>query len=233
MKTAAVFIHGMWSTSKRMEFWRTRLSQSMEAHAINLDRGNIYNPSDEKTLSDLVTQTERFLEWITADQLLLTGHSLGGMIVQKLKKDNRIKKRILAAPVLPKEIFGIDNFTQVFALLGELNQVVRSTVKPTAFWAKRLVFNAHEALGLKWDYKELVPQWRKVFEEVLLGISVPSLENTHIFVGSKDLITPERAQKKLAKYHNATFKSFPGHDHGSICQAEEVADYIVQLAHSE
>lgn len=75
-----------------------------------------------------------------------------------------------------------------------------------------------------------MPQWRKVFEEVLLGVSVPSLENTHIFVGSKDLITPPRAQRRLAAYHNATFKIFPGHDHCSICQADEVADYIVQLA---
>lgn len=87
MKTAAVFIHGMWSTSKRMEFWRSRLAQRMEAHAINLDRGNIYDPSDEKTLSDLVTQTEKFLEWISADVIIPAGHSLGGIIVQKLKKE--------------------------------------------------------------------------------------------------------------------------------------------------
>ena len=226
MKITSVFIHGMWSRSKRMEFWRSRLSQRMEAHAINLDRSNI----TQKRIGDYVRQVESFLSSLSTDKIVIVGHSMGGLLAQKAE-DARIERRILAAPALPKGIFSIDNFTQIFSMLGQLNQSFRrKTTLPTKFWSERLIFNMHKTLGLKWDHKELVPQSYRAFEETLFGIPVLKRSNVHIFVGSRDLITPPRAQKRLAQYHDATLKIFPEQDHCSICQSEEVAGYIVELA---
>ena len=224
MKIASVFIHGMWGTKGDLEFWRQKLEHKMQSKAIHLDRSNL----DKITFEDYVNQVKRFCEDISADKLVVIGHSMGGLLAQKVE-DKRITKRILAAPAAPRGILGIRNFLQVLFLLGNLNRILfQSAFIPSYSCVQKILFNKSAD-----EEQYLQPESTRVFIEVLRGIYVPRRKNVEVFVGSQDRITPPGAVEKVAKYHGAPFKTFPEHDHCSICKDEEVADYVISLANGQ
>ena len=242
----AVFIPGMWSTSKIF----APMIQVFEEHnvpvkTIDLDRTSVGNlrPADYKT------QVDRALAKIDAPFPI--GHSMGGWLAQAAEAhdadgNDRIVGRGLISPAPFNSVFPREdwtqmfhtNWTQILSLFGQLNQITESAVRPNKWWAKRLAKNMHGVRKIPWgwdiDSHPLESRW--VLHQFVWGIGtqVPRRKNTYVVVGSHDNLTPPVKAAETASYHNNGGSNghlwiVPNHDHDSILYDRNVAHYFANL----
>lgn len=78
MKTAAVFVHGLWLTGAESVLLRRRLAarHSVECHSFSYRTVG-------RAMSDVTAQLAAFVERIDADQVHFVGHSLGGLVLYR------------------------------------------------------------------------------------------------------------------------------------------------------
>jgi len=78
MKTAAVFVHGLWLTGAESVLLRRRLAarHGFECHSFSYRTVG-------RAMSDVTAQLAAFVERIDADQVHFVGHSLGGLVLYR------------------------------------------------------------------------------------------------------------------------------------------------------
>jgi pimeloyl-ACP methyl ester carboxylesterase len=78
MRTAVVYVHGLWLSGLEGSLLRRRLARSLDAetHAFSY-------PSVRSNVTANANSLTRFLGAIRADALHVVGHSLGGLVVMK------------------------------------------------------------------------------------------------------------------------------------------------------
>ena len=78
MKTAAVFVHGLWLTGAESALMRRRLAarHGFECHSFS------YRTTG-RAMSDVIAQLAKFVERIDAEQVHFVGHSLGGLVLYR------------------------------------------------------------------------------------------------------------------------------------------------------
>jgi pimeloyl-ACP methyl ester carboxylesterase len=78
MKTAAVFVHGLWLTGAESMLMRQRLAarHGFECHSFT------YRTTG-RAMEDVIAQLARFVERIDAEQVHFVGHSLGGLVLYR------------------------------------------------------------------------------------------------------------------------------------------------------
>ena len=79
MSTVVVYVHGLWLTGLEGGFLRKRLADDLDAttHAFRY-------PSVTADISANARSLAKFLGGVRAETLHLVGHSLGGLVIQKL-----------------------------------------------------------------------------------------------------------------------------------------------------
>ena len=232
MEVTAVFIHGMWGTSKGLGPLAERISKVTEVKSIDLDRSN----PEKLRFQDFINQVERFINNISG-KVILIGHSMGGLLAQTVGtprkgshvSEDKIAGRILLAPAAPRGILQVRNWEQIRSIITQLPQRFKPTNKPSPEVAERLIFNQHKALGIEWDPNSFQDLPTLVFHDVFCGVYAPRREKTEILVGEDDLITPPSIQNKTAAYHKTTLRKFPGHDHMSILKDNTVGAHVELL----
>jgi pimeloyl-ACP methyl ester carboxylesterase len=78
MRTAVVYVHGLWLTGLEGGLLRRRLAASMDAETYAFTY-----PSVRSNVTDNASSLVHFLSTIRADALHVVGHSLGGLVVIK------------------------------------------------------------------------------------------------------------------------------------------------------
>ena len=78
MKTAAVFVHGLWLTGVESALMRRRLAAR---HGIEC-RSFSYRTVGQ-TMADVTSQLASFVDRIDADEVHFVGHSLGGLVLYR------------------------------------------------------------------------------------------------------------------------------------------------------
>ena len=78
MKTAAVFVHGLWLTGAESALMRRRLAarHGFECHSFSYR-------SFGRTMGDVTAQLADFVDRIDAEQVHFVGHSLGGLVLYR------------------------------------------------------------------------------------------------------------------------------------------------------
>jgi pimeloyl-ACP methyl ester carboxylesterase len=78
MKTAAVFVHGLWLTGVESALMRRRLAarHGFECHSFG------YRTTG-RAMGDVITQLANFVERLDAEQVHFVGHSLGGLVLYR------------------------------------------------------------------------------------------------------------------------------------------------------
>ena len=117
MKPKIIFIHGMFLTPKSWEPWIAHfesLGYACEAPAWPLHdadpatlRSNIPSGLGKLSLADLHSHYHFILSQETEPPIVI-GHSLGGLLVQKLAADGLIRAGVCIASVAPNRMLAID-----------------------------------------------------------------------------------------------------------------------------
>jgi pimeloyl-ACP methyl ester carboxylesterase len=78
MKTAAVFVHGLWLTGAESVLMRRRLAarHGFECHSFGYR-------STGRPMGEITAQLARFVDHIDAEQVHFVGHSLGGLVLYR------------------------------------------------------------------------------------------------------------------------------------------------------
>jgi pimeloyl-ACP methyl ester carboxylesterase len=83
VRTAVVYVHGLWLTGFEGSLLRRRLARELEA-----DTYSFSYPSVRENITANAAALSRFLSRISADALHVIGHSLGGLVILKACEAN-------------------------------------------------------------------------------------------------------------------------------------------------
>ena len=139
---------------------------------------------------------------------------------------------MLVNSAAPKGINPIRNWTQALCILTSLYQLLTGKILPSKAYFKKLIYNAHEELGIKYDLESLIPEPARVFLDVAhWGVPVTPKPNVRVIGADKDMITPFVVQEEIACFHNAPEpKVCIGHDHASVCKDSRTVKMIIDSA---
>ena len=247
MDNAVILIHGMWSTSASLSTLRERLeAQGYNVHSPDLPwhedgiRDSETRVSD-LSISDYVAHLKDYITNLKLEEPpILIGHSMGGILAQKLGAELKIRAMILLCPSPPWGIniitpSGIWTTFNAYAKWG----FWRKAHRPSFHRAKYGLFNSSAKQAQIELYNRLVPESGRAYFEIVYWffdrrkatyvptkeISVPIL----IITGEKDRLIPPRVVKKIAeKYPEADYKCYPDHSHWLIDEpgGEEIVSDI-------
>lgn len=244
-----VFIHGLFQNPNSWEQWIRFFSEKgfrCHAPAYPFHRGNpkelretIHPDLGKLSLSTVVESIREQIQDI-AGQPLLIGHSMGGLIVQKLIGMKIGSAGICIDSAPPKGIFSFQwsflraNFPTINPLKGN------SICLPSVEWFHYAFCNTMTMEETKREYDLfVVPESRNIPRSSTLKdgtVDFSSPHNPLLFIaGEKDNIIPHTLNlKNYLAYSDRSsikdFKIFPGRTH-YICgqqEWEEVAGYCVE-----
>lgn len=241
-----VMIHGMWGAAWCWEPFKSYFEKRGYTCHVPVLRHHDASPSDPPpkglgttSLLDYVDDLEAYLSGFDEPPILF-GHSMGGLLAQKLAEKGLAQKAVLLTPAAPAGIHIIS---------WSVLKCFLSMFLGWAFWRKphkipfkRAVYaflhQLPESLQ-KEAYQKLVYESGQAASEIGLWFLDPQKASRVdaanitcsmlIVAASNDRIVPASAVRKIAeKYrHTATFKEFTGHSHWLIGEKkwEDVADY--------
>ncbi len=241
-----VMVHGMWGGDWCWGAYKSFFeTQGYTCHTPNL-RFHDMAPQDQPNnalgttgLLDYVEDLETFIRQFDSPPILM-GHSMGGLVVQKLVARGLGSKAILLTPAPPYGIQALTwsvlrSFYRIFIQWGFWNRPYR-----ISFTSARYAFlNLIPESVQKTEYDKLVYESGKVITQIAFWyldptgasrvdeskVNIPLL----IIAGGKDRIVPQSVVKKVARKYKATatFKVFKDHSHYLIGEDnwEEVAQF--------
>ncbi len=248
-----VFIHGLFVTPKCWNEWRAYFEKqgyTCYAPATLFHDGepatlrkNIDVRLGKVSFKDMVETVTKFID-VLPEKPILIGHSLGGLVVQKLISLNKGDAGICIDGAAPMGIltfegsFWRSNFTVINYLKGN------SVFEPTKKWFHYAFCNTMSAEESNKVFDEqVVPESRNIPRGTLMPYAKIDFKKAHqplLFIaGEKDHIIPASLNRKnFNAYKNATsiktFKEFKGRDH-YICGEkdwQEVAEYCLNWLRS-
>jgi len=217
-----IFIHGMWATP---DIWHPFIhyfsERGIECTAVNLREG-------------LDMRTARFQDYvekvaaIARDEDVLIGHSMGGLIVQKVAECSTIRAGVAIAPAPPKGIA-----FRKSALLSSVRYlphvILRKPFKPGYHFLKKLVFSCLDDEEARKMYGELEEEPPTVSYEIALSriaVDETRVKCPLLFIAKEDdaVIPPEMVKTMAAKYR-AEYRVFSG-CHVILDEWKDIAEEI-------
>lgn len=246
MSDTILMIHGMsgggWCWENFKKFF-TKNNYNCITPTLRYHDAELQEPSHKNlgttSLLDYVEDLEKRILQSKSSPILI-GHSMGGLIAQKLCSNISVKAVVLLAPAPPYGIFTL-NFSMIKAFKSVLGW---------NFWRKPIRQNYEEAVysalhllpeeERKKIYKKSVYESGKVIFEMgcwfLDFKKATKVEETKInapmviISGSKDRIIPPSLAKKIYKKYQSIseYKEFPQHAHWLLGEPtwRKVAEYI-------
>jgi pimeloyl-ACP methyl ester carboxylesterase len=246
--TTVVLIHGMYMNVSSWEAWRDRAAaQGLTAHTIEWPghegvpaelRAN--PPQELRTLSfgPLVDHHEAQIRELGAEEAVLIGHSIGGLLVQALLARGIGRAGVAISPAPPAGVLSLrPDFlranaphTNVFLKSRPLNQSPRRFHYTFANSASRAESDAY------WN-EFCTPESRAVPLSTTgregrvdaAAVTQPLL----VFGGTNDHLIPASLARKIAsRYATAEYRELPGADH-FVCNEpgwETLADECFEWA---
>jgi pimeloyl-ACP methyl ester carboxylesterase len=243
-----VFIHGLFVNPKGWNEWKAYF----EAHGYTcLTPANPYhagNPADLRNhvdprlgqlgFKEVVDNIVKLIDSLPEKPIVI-GHSLAGLVVQKLVEMNKVAAGISIDGAPPKNVLpGLRTFRTMFPVINPLkgNSVYLSSRK----WFHRSFCTTLSLDASNRVYDSLaVPESRNIPRNTIFKtfakINFKKPHSPLLFIGGeKDMIIPAGLSRKNARAYRdknsiSDFKEFKGRCH-YICGQEgwqEVADYVI------
>lgn len=243
-----VLVHGMFVNNTSWSEWKTFFeaqgykvytpaNPGHEGTPADL-RANIHPQLTQTGFEDVVQNIIKLIDTLPEKPIVI-GHSMAGLVIQKLVELNKAVAGVSINGAPPKNV--IPPFSTVKIVWPAVNFFKgHSSYMGTFDWYKRAFFNTLSDTEAQKAYEAIaVPESRKIGQETLLKsfahVDFSKSHNPLLFIGSEqDAIFSPALTKKIAdKYKDKTsivdLKIFKNRSH-FICGEEgwqEVAQYIL------
>lgn len=246
MKKKLLFIHGMFLTGKSWEHWVPYFEQrGYDCVAPSWPRHE-NDPAHLRAHVDpglgelaLETVTSHFAKRAGGlDAPILVGHSLGGLIAQKLVERQLAAAAVCISSVAPNAMVSLDwgFFRNSLKITNPLKGSQPFPLTPEGF-QQNFANTLSSTQSLHHYERYAVPESRNVLRDAMGQAGHLDLAAPHVpllFIGGdRDQIIPDKLNRRNAEAYTdrdsvAAFKEFPGRGH-FICGEpgwEEVAGYV-------
>lgn len=250
MKTSKtiVLIHGLFVNNTSWANWKTYFENQGYTVHTPANPGHEGNPADlrknihrdltQTGFEDVVINIVKLIDTLPEKPIVI-GHSLAGLVVQKLIELDKAVAGISIDGAPPKNVFA------PWQTIKTVLPVVNPFKGGAAYmgkkeWYHKAFFNNYTRTESDQFYNEIaVPESRKIARDTLLKsfakVDFKKAHNPLLFIGGEnDTIFPASFTKKIAasyKDKNSTvdFKSFPGRSHFIAGEKgwEEVAGFVL------
>ena len=234
-----LFLHGMWEGAWFWEEWLDFFARrGWRGRAVNL-RGH----GDSRPVEDL--GKVRFAEFLedalgAARELgnpVLVGHSMGGLLVQKMAEMLDPPAVVAVTPAAPRGIFALSTWTIAKMAGLHLHEILLGKVLAPPFEEmQQLLLNRLPPERQREVFEQQQPEsGRQTFDVAVVGVPVDAARVTSplLVVGAEDdRITPAKTVKKIAAKYGAEYREYPEHAHMIVVEpgwetvAQETAEWI-------
>jgi non-heme chloroperoxidase len=230
-----LFVHGAWGGSWYWAHWLRRFAEAgWDAWAVNLRGHHGSQPGtavDGLGVRDYVADVTRCVAAI--GDAALIGHSLGGLIVQKVAEQQSPRAAVVLTSVPPRGILAVRG-----PVLRRLSRYTGALLSgrgfvPTEADARALLFNDLTPEVARDAYARLVPESGRAAREAALGLVAVDATRVRcpvLVVGAaRDAIVPAAIGRRLAARYRAEYRELAGHAHMPMLEEgwEAVADDLL------
>ncbi|HTY77803.1 MAG TPA: alpha/beta fold hydrolase [Candidatus Bathyarchaeia archaeon] len=212
-------MHGMHGGSWYLRSWLYAAAQAgWDAWAVNLRGHHGSRPVRDLgavSVLDYVEDVEDCLRELR--EAVVIGHSMGGLVAQKVAGGGRVRAAVLATSAPPKGIRAV-----TWPVLWRMPRYAGSIVAARPFRigpedAAALLGNRLAPNIQAWAYAQLVPESGRAARELALGsiaVDPASVRCPTLVLGAEmDRITPAPVQRKIAARYNSEYLEAAGHAH--------------------
>jgi non-heme chloroperoxidase len=214
-----LLVHGMWGGSWYWSHWLRRFAAGgWDAWALNLRGHHGSHPGtavDGLGIDDYVEDVARCVAEL--GDVAVIGHSMGGLLVQKLAVRTRLRAAVFLTSAPPRGIVALRGpaLARLWRYTGSL--VTGRGFLPTPADARALLFNALPPDLARDACARLVPESGRAAREVALGLVAVDAARVRcpvLVVGAGlDRITPLATQRRIATRYGGELRVWPGHAH--------------------
>jgi len=189
-----------------------------DAWAINLRAHHGSRPVREAGRVSILDYVEDVHDCLrTFREAVLIGHSMGGLVAQKVAEGGRVRAAVFATSAAPKGIRILS-----WPLLSRMPRYAAAIAMSRPFSmssedAAALVGNRLTPELQAWAYPQLVPESGRAAGEMALGriaVDPAGIRCPTLVVGAEDdRITPASAQRKIAARYGSEYMEAKGHAH--------------------
>lgn len=214
-------VHGMWATASLWDDYCVFFNnQGYDVKAITLlHHGGILGELKDIGIMDYVEQAKTEIEKLNSRPIII-GHSMGGLIAQKLAEMGLARKLVLLAPAAPK---GISVLTLSVAMTFSANISNVLLKKPFLIPFRNASYGLMNTMSRSEQikaYQDFVCESGLAAYEIAQSkididasnVTCPVL----VIAAGQDKATPPKVVRKVANKYNALYVEYPEYCHHSL-----------------
>jgi non-heme chloroperoxidase len=214
-----LLVHGMWGGSWYWAHWLRRFAEAgWDTWAVNLRGHHGSQPGtrvDGLSVLDYVGDVARCVAEL--GDVAVIGHSLGGLVVQKVAEQRPLRAAVALTSAPPRGILAVRG-----SVLRRLSRYTGALLSgkgfvPTDADARALLFNGLTPEVARDACARLVPESGRVAREVALGMVAVDATRVRcpvlVVSAERDAITPATIGRRLAARYRAEYHELAGHAH--------------------
>jgi pimeloyl-ACP methyl ester carboxylesterase len=232
-----MFVHGAFNTHESwrpwLEFFAERgwhgLATSFSGRlGIGPDRGR------GRKISDYVEDVAKVVASLEEPPVLI-GHSMGGLIVQKLAEMGMAKAAVLLAPappfMLPAQLTALPALAPMFPRI-----LAGLPVRPTYWGCRHIVLNNMPPEACPIVHGKLVHDSGRAYREMVFGtyrVDTAKVKcPVYVVAAENDRVISPRLARKIAKLYGAEYRCHANHAHWLLGEegweaiAQDVCDWL-------
>ncbi|MGH7398887.1 MAG: alpha/beta hydrolase [Candidatus Rokuibacteriota bacterium] len=216
---SVLLVHGMWGGSWYLRNYLYGAAQAgWDAWALNL-RGHGESPAPgglgRATLADYVADVRQCLGRL--GEVILIGHSMGGLIAQKVAEGGGVAAAVFVTSAPPRGINAL-----AWPILSRMARYVPAMLADRPFTVSRthadfLFLNGLTPEQRDWAFPRFGAESGRAARELALGalaVDADSVRCRTLVVGAEhDRITPVALQRRIAARYRAEYHEAAGHAH--------------------
>ncbi|MFQ5897054.1 MAG: alpha/beta hydrolase [Candidatus Methylomirabilia bacterium] len=214
-----LFVHGMWGGSWYWaNYLRAAAEAGWEAWAINLRGHHGSRPVPNLGRVSVFQYVQDLLDCLRElGEVVLVGHSMGGLVTQKVAEIGGVRAAVLLTSAAPRGILVL-RWPVLSRVARYLGPMIRNQALPASRGdANALVLNGLTPGRQAWAYEQFVPESGRAARELAFGL-IPVDEALVrcpvLVVGAElDAITPAAIQRRIARKYGAAYQEMKGHAH--------------------
>ncbi len=228
---SVVFIHGMWADSRHWNRFRRSFDRAgFSTRAVTLPFHDA--PQDLVGLrkAGILDYVEQVRAEIGSEQVILVGHSMGGLVAQKLAEDGVARALVLLETCAPA---GINPLTPSSLLCLSANLVDAVLSRPFIIPPRNADYGLTNALSRREKtviYDSFLYESGRALREIVSGAIRVDERKVHcpvlVGVGSLDRATPCGVARRVARKYGADYHEYPGKCHFIGADADVIRDVL-------